>query len=243
MNARSLAMSTALALVAASGCAPPCTDDGLQQDCEDHDALVTVAVDEAGSDEEEGDDDQDSDDDAGATTDGADDSADGTSPGSSTGASESATMTMSGTESATAEEGSNEGTPLEDTSAGSTDEGPLDEGPLEESSSDDGNEPQADEYESCEPAECVAGTQCIDVTDLEEYDSFCSPECVTDDDCPTVPGGVESWCALVPDGRLDPQSCVLVCSVDDIPQGDCPGSMECVDVPNVGSQISVCMWS
>lgn len=230
MTARTIALALALPFATTLGCAPPCTDDGLQQDCNDEPALVTVAVDES--------DDDDDDDDDGSTSSGDegddDDDDDDTSPADD-----------EGTETAPAEESSSsDEAPLDDDAGTGTEEGPLDEGPMEESSSeDDGTEPLADEYESCATNECVAGSQCIDITDLEEYDPFCSPDCESDADCPSVGGGVESWCALVPDGELDPASCVLVCSYDDDVLGDCPGAMDCIEVPGQDPPISVCMWS
>jgi hypothetical protein len=229
MNLRYLCISTALVL----GCAVPCTDDGLRQNCSDDPALVTVAVD--GSDDD--DDDEDDDGDSGSST-GSNDDAPGGDENDDEDDGDGDSSTSSGSH--------GDEQPLEDSSAG--DGGPHEESasdgaPVEETAGDDDGAPQADAWESCQSAECGPDMQCIGIGSLAEYDSFCSPECESDDDCPGVNGGVLSWCALVPDGELDPQGCVLVCSLDDEVQGDCPGSMECVDVPGSTTQISVCMWS
>jgi hypothetical protein len=204
-------------LLASLGCAPPCTDDGLHQDC-DEAVLGTMATDETDADDDDDDDDDDE-----------------TSSG---------TTALDDADPSLPEESSSDDGPSDEVTGTHSDDSALDDhGSMDESSTgSDRGEPSADEYESCAMAECVSGSACTDVADLDDYDPFCSPACETDDDCPQVDGGVESWCSLVPDGELDAQRCVLVCIVDDAVLGDCPGAMECVDVPGQTTQIGVCMW-
>lgn len=111
-------------------------------------------------------------------------------------------------------------------------------------SNDDGvmPPPEAGPWEDCQAATCEVGTDCITVNGVAG-EPYCSPQCVTDLDCPFPDSGDASpYCLLVGEGAVDPTNCALVCEVDGLDYGTCPDGMSCTSVPGQDPSISLCMW-
>ncbi len=120
-------------------------------------------------------------------------------------------------------------------------------GVAESSSSAGGDDapppPDAAAWESCEAAGCEAGADCITVTGLRANDAFCSPQCVTDLDCPDPGSGdALAFCGLIADDAVEPTHCALLCEYDGLDYGACPNGMVCAAIPGQVTPISLCMW-
>jgi hypothetical protein len=166
------------------------------------------------------------------------DADDGSESEGGTAGSDPATTDPATTESAGTDPGESSGV-LEESSSGA---------PIttmsEESSSTGGGPvlPDVGPWEACDLADCELGNDCIGLTGLRSYAPYCSPVCVTDDDCPFPDDGdALPVCALSVDDA-DPTNCALLCEVDGVPYGTCPGGMSCAEVPDQPTPVSICMW-
>ncbi|MBX7082998.1 MAG: hypothetical protein K1X88_27580 [Nannocystaceae bacterium] len=98
-------------------------------------------------------------------------------------------------------------------------------------------------WEDCANANCEAGNDCIELTDVMTDEPYCSPQCTTDADCPLpATGDALPICALSADGAADPTNCALLCEYDNLPYGTCPNGMTCTDIPGQTTQIALCVW-
>jgi hypothetical protein len=218
MIARSIPVLVSLALVGALGCAPPCTDDGLKQDCPTDQIVVTLGDDSTGADDDADDDDaddDDADDDDDTSTGSADDAAD---DGDDSDDDHSLDADASG-------EDSSSGAAPQESSSGA-DDSSVDEGPEEESTT-----------EPIEPAEGFA--DCLQDFDACDADEVCilvaqpgwpdngtvcaGQECVTADDCPSQPGGGDAPTVCEDVTADDVADCIISCENGET----CPDGMVC----------------
>lgn len=157
----------------------------------------------------------------------------------------------SGSPVSTADDSSDGGVTLDPTAEASTSVGDPSasasaSASMTDPSTDSGVEPPPAEvgaWEDCAAATCEVGSDCITVTGLDNNDPYCSPQCVSDFDCPLpASGDATPYCALVADNAVDPTNCALVCESDGFDLGTCPNGMVCTSIPGQNPTISLCMW-
>jgi hypothetical protein len=134
------------------------------------------------------------------------------------------------------QESSSEGGPAESSDSGSTTS-------MSSESSSTGSTPAPGAWEECDGVVCEAGNDCTAVTGLRGNAPFCSPQCMTDDDCPPPPDGdATPICALAIDGADSPTNCALLCAYDGMDYGTCPAGMDCTEIPDQTTPVSLCAW-
>ena len=109
-------------------------------------------------------------------------------------------------------------------------------------SSSTGGMPAPGAWEECEGVMCEAGNDCTTITGLGNA-AFCSPQCMDNGDCPPPPDGdATPVCALVAGGADSATNCGLLCAYDGMDYGTCPAGMDCTELPDQMTPVSLCLW-